>query len=266
MEKGLEKLAEMEYPGRFIIIGKDTNATKNNIVIYGITGRSESSQARTLEFDEKNNLIFTKPSDEKKISEGIQSLLIYPAIIFLPEERGIAVSNGYQTNLINTLMKNYPNRNAGIAILEDALTKSHLIYDLKQGMIDVTCYEPDSPNFTPRISGCLKGRSAGLHLVVKEDGCFNKKCWPVELEPGKGKLISTYTGENKNPLPSFQEKNPLDVEIFGKTPTEIAEIVYESIAPQNGADFRVSVAVAMQSSSTGKVIHHIINRYNDVKE
>ena len=254
MSKGLEKLAEMDYPGRFIIIGKDMNENGYNFVVYGLTGRSASSQARTIEYDAKNKVFYTKPTDKETLSKGIQSLLLYPAI--METEEGIAVSNGFQTNLVYTFMRNFQKIDMPTQILESALTEDFLVYDPNtKKPIDVTSYEPDEPNYTPRISGCIKKGSGALHIVKKEDGESNKYLFPVELEPGKGKLIATYSGENKNPLPAF-EGRPLDIEILGKTPTEIAEAVYNALNP----DFRVSVAVLMKPEREGESIYKIINR------
>ncbi|RLE44716.1 hypothetical protein DRJ22_05555 [Candidatus Woesearchaeota archaeon] len=254
MSKGLEKLAEMDYPGRFIILGKDTNKHAYHVVIYGLTGRSESSQARIIKYDNKNKVFYTKPTNKEALSKGIQSLLLYPAI--METENGIAVSNGFQTNLINTFMNNFQEKDRPTQILTSALTEDFFIYDSNiEGIINVTSYEPDKPNYTPRISGCITKRNGALHIVKKEEGDSNKYLFPIELKPGKGKLITTYSGKNKSPLPAF-EGRPLDIEILGKTPTEIANAVWESLNP----DYRVSVAVLMKPEKKGKSIYKIINK------
>jgi len=249
-----------EYPGRFIILGRDTNADEHDVVVYGITGRSESSQARTIECDEINKVMFTKPTNPEVLAKGIQNLLIYSAI--METDEGIAVSNGYQTNWIYSFMKNYGNNITPTQALEASLKSDFFVYDTEtKKFLNVTSYEPDEPNFTPRISGCIKKGSGAFHIVRKEDGEFNRYFWPVKLKKGEGRSISTYTGVNENPLPSFKGL-PLEVKILGETPTEIAESVYKALAPEEGKkDFRVSVAVLMKSIKTGESCYNIINRH-----
>ncbi len=251
MAEGLEKLAEMEYPGRFIIIGQ-TESGESNVVVYGITGRNESSQARTIECDEKNMLLYTKPTNEEAIQKGIESLLIYPAMFGLSE--GIVVSNGYQTNLLhNDLLRYYE----GDFSLNESLDESFWIYDRKIGLIDVTSYEPDKPNFTPRISGyCLARGYAEFAIARKKELDEVKEYYDaLEIEGGTGKLIATYKGENKDPLPS-SKGDLLDVEIKSMTPDTIAKEVYNAL----NEEFRVSVAVMMQSKKTGLIEYSITNK------
>ena len=61
MAQGLEALIGMEYPGRVIVIGKSPQG--DDVIMYAITGRSPSSQARRLEIDEENKNVFVKPTD-----------------------------------------------------------------------------------------------------------------------------------------------------------------------------------------------------------
>ena len=77
----------MVYPGRIIIIGK--SPAGEDVVMYAITGRSPSSQARMLLIDEVEKKIFVKPTDEETLKTGNPDLLVYPAIIC---GSGIAVS------------------------------------------------------------------------------------------------------------------------------------------------------------------------------
>ena len=81
-----------EYPGRLIIIGRDPSGRKN-VIVYAITGRSPSSQARKLE--KEGDSIWIKPTDKETIQKGNVDLLVYPALFVM--EQGIAVSNGKQT-------------------------------------------------------------------------------------------------------------------------------------------------------------------------
>jgi len=222
MTKGLEKLIEKDYPGRLIIIGAERTG-QSVIVLYAITGRSPSSQARKIEFSDQKFLV--KPTDESILKTGNVDLLIYPAILL---SEGIVVSNGKQTDDIQATARNAGN---AVHVLEMSLAKWE--------------YEPDLPTFTPRISGCvLPSKSAALSIIKKaEDGTAQREYFESPLIPGQGKMISTYTGENKDPLPSFKGY-PEDVALSCSSAEEMAEAVYEALKPKEEThrDFRVAVA------------------------
>ena len=148
MKEKLENVVNKVYPGRIIIIGK--SPAGENVVMYAITGRSPSSQARKLDINEAKKKIFVKPTDEKTLKTGNPDLLVYPAIIC---GSGIAVSNGKQT--------------------EDVFKCLDADKDPLQVQIDSLVnweYEPDDPNFTPRISGCITSGAALSVLKRAEDG------------------------------------------------------------------------------------------------
>jgi IMP cyclohydrolase len=234
-------IVKIEYPGRLILIGQE-ESTQNVLVVYAITGRSASSQARKMEQEE--DTIWVKPTDMDLLKKGNIDLLIYPSVFSL--SAGIAISNGKQTVDIMACMGQ---GDSAAEILAFALKN----WD----------YEPDDPNFTPRISGCvLPNKSAALSLIRRApDGSSLRNIFEFSVVPGKGKMIMTYTGENKDPLPSYKGE-PQDVEIRGSTPQELADWVYESLAPQEkGRDFRVSVACVFGiDMSSNKFDSHIINR------
>ena len=246
MEKGLESLQAMEYPGRIIIIGKDKPG-RNIVVTYAITGRSPSSQARKLVIE--NSAVWTKPIDETALQKGNLDLLVYPAIWV---EKGIAVSNGKQTEDIRKHLSQSQNpKEILLSSLED--------WD----------YEPDAPNFTPRISGCILSTEKAALSIIKRgsDGATVKSIFEFPLVAGKGKMITTYTGENKKPLPSFRGK-PVDVGIQGQKPERVAEAVYQALNPKKpGKDFRVAVAcIFFRDLAQDKFEAYIINRYERVKK
>ena len=81
----------MEYPGRMIAMGRAPSG-KHDIIIYAITGRSSSSQARKLKFHGER--LHVMPAEQDGIGRGDPELLIYPAMMI---DKGIAVSNGRQT-------------------------------------------------------------------------------------------------------------------------------------------------------------------------
>lgn len=241
MTEGYEILSAKEYVGRLIIIGEDKSGD-NQVVIYVITGRSPSSQARRLEM--KPGGIWVNPIEEKVLKEGNIDLLVYPPILL---SRGIAVSNGKQTVDIRACFEQSQN------------PKEILNSSLRQWE-----YEPDAPTFTPRISGCiLPGKKAALSLIKRApDGSSIKSYYDIPLIPGKGKMIATYEGANIDPLPSFSGE-PIDVEIKEKSPEETAKAIYNALGPREGKkDFRVAVAcVFSKNLGSDQYDISIINRH-----
>ncbi len=230
----------MEYPGRVIIIGLDMSGEKS-AVVYAITGRSPSSQARRLVLD--GDTIWTMPTDEEVLKKGKPDLLIYPAISI---SGGIAVSNGKQTSDIRRYFRQSPNP---VEVLRLALKKWN--------------YEPDSPNFTPRISGCVLARDKAALSIIKrgQDGSTERNFFEVAMTCGKGRMITTYSGENREPLQAFGGE-PLDLELQEKTAKKMAEAVYEVLRPKDlGKDFRVAVAcVFTRNLDLNEYDYWIINK------
>ena len=268
MSNGLEALANMEYPGRFIIIGRDPSGT-NNVIVYGLTGRSPPSQARRFVEDKERGVIRTDVTDKEQLEEGSPALLIYPAIVAVGE--GIAVSNGAQTNLIYTAMKNLydpapeQSKPKSIALLAKTFAESSFVYDPKLGWIDLTSFEPDPPNNTPRISGCILRDNAAVHIVTMgKDGKSSKNYFSVQPANGQGKLIATYNGINVKPLPSF-EGDLLEVKIETENPNDTARAVYEALAPKCTSDprkdYRVGVVVVYSNIRTLERQVAMINRH-----
>jgi len=227
----------MAYPGRFIIIG--ASPAGDDVVMYAIMGRSPSSLARRLEKEKRNILV--KPADEKTLQSGNPDLLIYPSLM-VGKWKWIAVSNGKQTADIPLQFKKGV---SSIAVLGNAL-----------GAYD---FEPDAPNYTPRISGCVTDRGALSMIKRAPDGSTMRIYYDVPKVAGKGKLLATYTGVNTDPLPSFSGE-PLDVEIPYGTAREAATGLYKTLGPTKGKDdFRVGVAVVYRDAS-GKIKFAMKNR------
>ncbi len=240
MSQGLETLSTMEYPGRVIIIGKSPNG--NDVIMYAITGRSPSSQARRLEIDDVNRNIFVKPTDEETLKTGQPELLVYSAIMY---SNGVVVGNGKQTEDIHTCIDKEK-------VPVDVLLNGQLNWD----------YEPDEPNYTPRISGCITDKGAALSVTKRaEDGAVIKHYFDIPMIPGKGKMIATYTGVNEKPLPSFVGE-PIDVEITANNVEDCVEAMYEALSPAEGApDFRV-VAASAYIDAEGNVAVKVKNRHD----
>ena len=126
-----ELLKDNTYPGRGIIIGKTPDG-KKAMTAYFIMGRSDNSRNRI--FTEKNGEVFTEPFDAAKVQDP--SLIIYAAI--RTYENNLIVTNGNQTDTIWDGLKDGKTFSAALESRE---------------------FEPDGPNFTPRISGmksCLE--------------------------------------------------------------------------------------------------------------
>jgi len=232
----LDCIRSMAYPGRLIIVGM--NPAGQRVALYAITGRSPASQARRLVIDDRRDRIIVRPTDETILRTGNPDLLVYPAIICGP---GIAVSNGTQTEAVFAHLSGDARP---VAALETALRDWH--------------YEPDEPNFTPRISGCIT-RGAALSIIKRgPDGGSVRHFFEVPLLQGAGKMIATYTGENRNPLPSFVGE-PQDVALPWATPEEAARALYQALEPPaGGVDFRVAVAAVF---SDGAHALHVHNRH-----
>ncbi len=234
------ELKNLPYPGRIIIIGKDCS-DRHVIILYAVTGRSSSSQARKIEYSKGK--IFIKPTDEEELRKGDRDLLIYPAIQI---STGIAVGNGKQTNDIH---KNINISYNPVHILSESLES----WD----------YEPDAPSFTPRISGCvLNGKKAALCIIKRaENNCSIKNFFEFPLIPGKGRYISTYEGKRTDPLPSFKGE-PVSIELPFNNADKTAQSVYHSLRPgPNQADFRVALACVFCKQSQFEKSHvAIINR------
>lgn len=229
MKQPLESLSRMKYPGRALAVGRDMSGMFN-IIIYAITGRSSSSQARRLVLEADS--IWTKPTDPEVLWKGNLDLLIYPAVIL---SEGLAVSNGKQTSDIDVRSGQGP-----VHILEEAMKR----WD----------YEPDAPIFTPRISGCiLPSNRAGLCIIKKaERGDSLRFFYEVPLSPAKGKLVTTYSGENKDPLQSFTGE-PLDLDLAEPTARAMAEAFYAALKPPGREeDFRVAVTCVFAKASDMK--------------
>ena len=234
-------LGSLEYPGRLIAVG--TAAGGPNVIVYAITGRSPSSQARKLVH--RDGGIWVQPTDEATLKQGNVDLLVYPAVLI--GKAGIAVSNGKQTADIRDRLK--PGVDP-VAVLSEALAG----WD----------FEPDAPIFTPRISGCLTEAAAALSVLRRgPSGETLRNYYETGLKvAGEGRLVSTYEGPNADPLPVFCGE-PRFLDIPGATAAEAAEAVYAGLGPVAQArDFRVAVAcLFVPRGDTGRAEVHIINRH-----
>ena len=212
MEKmSLEKeLSGNSYPGRGIVIGKSADG-KYAVTAYFIMGRSENSRNRV--FVEDGQGIRTQAFDPSKLTDP--SLIIYAPVRVLGNKT--IVTNGDQTDTIYELMDKQQT-------FEQALRTRE--------------FEPDAPNYTPRISGIMHvedGKYNYAMSILKSnngnpDAC-NRYTFAYENPvAGEGHFIHTYMGDG-NPLPSF-EGEPVLVDIPDDI-DEFADTVWNSLNEEN---------------------------------
>lgn len=226
-------LGANSYPGRGIVIGAHEDGA-HAVVAYFIMGRSENSRNRI--FVEDGSGIRTQAFDPAKLTDP--SLIIYHPVRVLDELT--IVTNGDQTDTIYESMKNGD-------LFEDALR--------------TRTFEPDSPNFTPRISGLLKRRDNGFGYrlsILKSAGengesvqrMFYEYSQPVR---GEGHLIHTYQCDG-NPIPSF-EGEPKAVAVSGDIDT-FTTTLWNSLNDEN----KVSLFVRYIRFADGTVETRIVNK------
>lgn len=217
-----EKLRANPYPGRGIVMGINQEGTQA-IQVYWVMGRSQNSRNRVLV--EEKGVIKTKPFIEDPGQDT--SLIIYTA---MREVNGVhVVSNGAQTDAVADAL-------AHGGAPEDALAE--------------WAYEPDAPNFTPRITGVLDVKnlaSSRLSLIKKAAQTDEtvRSTHYTRVEPGIGNMVTTYKGDG-NPLPSF-DTNPLHVPLRGSV-EEIGVDYWGMLNPEN----RVALAVKGIDLSSGQ--------------
>lgn len=227
-----EELAGNAYPGRGIIIGKSADE-KYAIMAYFIMGRSNNSRNRV--FVEDGEGIRTQAFDPSKLEDP--SLIIYAPVRVLGNKT--IVTNGDQTDTIYELMDKQQT-------FEQALR--------------TRTFEPDAPNYTPRISGILHIENGSYNYamsILKSDqgdpSSCNRYTFAYENpKAGEGRFIHTYMGDG-NPLPSF-EGEPTLVGIEGDIDS-FAKMVWDNLNEEN----KVSLFVRYIEISTGKYETRIIN-------
>lgn len=227
------ELAGNAYPGRGIVIGKSADE-KYAVMAYFIMGRSSNSRNRV--FVEDGEGIRTQAFDPSKLEDP--SLIIYAPVWVLGNKT--IVTNGDQTDTIYELMDKQQT-------FEQALR--------------TRTFEPDGPNYTPRISGILHIENGGYNYamsILKSDQGDSSSCNRFTFayenpKAGEGRFIHTYMGDG-NPLPSF-EGEPKLVEIAGDIDS-FAKNVWENLNEEN----KVSLFVRYIEIATGEYETRIFNK------
>ena len=242
MAKSLFNLAELlssnSYPGRGIVVGKSADG-KKAMIAYFIMGRSENSRNRI--FERYNGGMRTKAFDESKLSDP--SLIIYNPYLSLADAD--IITNGDQTDTVYNYVKE--NGDDGYSF-EKALTTRE--------------FEPDAPNFTPRISGMLYYGNADFTYKLSilksangDDSVCNRFFYSYTPRNGFGHFIHTYKCDG-NPIPSFYGE-PEEVEL-PNTAKELADICWNNLNEDN----KVSLFVRCVDLETKEAEEIIINKNN----
>ena len=225
-------LKDNNYPGRGIILGQTETSA---VMAYFIMGRSENSRNRI--FVEKEKGIITQAHDESKLVDP--SLIIY-APVRIAENGSTVVTNGDQTDTVIEYL------NQGKSFEEALRTRT---------------FEPDAPNFTPRISGLMnvednkvtyklsilksiEGSEEGVQRFFYEyDSTVN----------GTGHIIHTYE-QDGDPIPSFCGE-PVKIDLYNQI-DELTEVLWQNLNSEN----KVSLFVRYIDKQSGTVSTRICNK------
>lgn len=227
-----EILKNNSYAGRGILLGKSKDGSKAAIA-YFIMGRSENSRNRI--FKEEGSDVGIYPFDESKVEDP--SLIIYSPIRVLDNK--VIVTNGDQTDTIYDFVKE------GKCF---------------RGALKTRTFEPDGPNWTPRISGMLSFDNGDFSYemsILKSVDEAGSDCvrynFAYPSVAGLGHFIHTYEHDG-SPLPTFQGE-PRRV-IIPDREDELFEDIWENLHEEN----RISLYVRYIDLETGKVTNKIINK------
>ena len=222
------------YVGRGIIIGKSADA-KKAVAAYFIMGRSANSRNRI--FTEKDGAVFTEPFDASKVEDP--SLIIYAAIRQF--ENKLIVTNGDQTDTIY-----------------DGFTTGKCM----KSSLESRCFEPDAPNYTPRISGVLNFTNCDFSYEMSilksadaDGSACNRYTFTYTALPGLGHFLHTYVTDG-NPIPTFQgepERVAIENDIDAFT-----EKLWNALDENN----KISLYVRYTDLETGACDNRLINKNN----
>ena len=226
-------LSANSYPGRGIVIGKSADG-RYAVTAYFIMGRSENSRNRV--FVEEGEGIRTQAFDPSKLTDP--SLIIYAPVRVLGNKT--IVTNGDQTDTV------YKGMDKQLTFEQSLRSRE---------------FEPDGPNYTPRISGILHIENGcynyAMSILKSNNGdpeACNRYTFAYENPvAGEGRFIHTYMGDG-NPLPSFEGEPELisipdDMDAF-------TELLWNSL----NADNKVSLFVRYIEIETGKYTSKIVNK------
>ena len=233
MQTWQEYLGNHSYPGRGVFCGLSPNGNQA-ILAYFIMGRSINSRNRIFVADGYG--LRTQAFDPAKLSDP--SLIIYAPVRVL--DNTIIVTNGDQTDTIYDYLAHGKDWQTALAS---------------------RTYEPDAPNFTPRISGLLQIADGAcryslsiLKKAVDNDDCL-RLFWNYQPQAGLGHLIHTYAAD-REPLPPFAAEpiklpTPAEPEVFGN-------LIWQHL----NADNKVALFVRYLDLANGQTTDHIYNKHH----
>ena len=220
------------YPGRGIVIGQTPDG-KKAMTAYFIMGRSENSRNRV--FVEKDGEVFTEPFDASKVQDP--SLIIYAALRCY--KNNLVVTNGNQTDTVVEGLKN-----------GETFTKA----------LESREFEPDGPNWTPRISGMLTFSDGGftyqmsiLKSADAEGTACNRFTYHYAPLSGLGHFIHTYVCDG-NPIPTFQGE-PERMAVCDDI-DEMTDRLWKSLNESN----KISLYVRYIDLATGEAENRLVNK------
>ena len=233
IQKFSEAVEGNAYPGRGIVVGETPDA-KKAVIAYFIMGRSENSRNRV--FSEKDGVIYTEPFEMSRLKDP--SLIIYAAVRNVNNH--LVVTNGNQTDTV-----------------ADGLLAGKSFHE----SLESRCFEPDAPNFTPRISAELEFgdkadfvyRMSILKSADAEGTACNRFGFNYTPLPGLGHFIHTYECDG-NPLPTFSGE-PTRVAVSDSI-DEFTDEIWKSLDEDN----KISLYVRYTDLETGDVTERIINK------
>ena len=233
MESLKQELSSNSYPGRGIVIGRSADG-KSAVTAYFIMGRSSNSRNRV--FVTEGEGIRTQAFDPSKLEDP--SLIIYAPVRVLGNDT--IVTNGDQTDTIY-----------------DGMSKGETF----EQSLRCREFEPDGPNYTPRISGLMHVEGGkydfSMSILKSNDGdpdCCNRYTFTYDNpKAGEGRFIHTYIGDG-NPLPSFAGE-PTKVDIDGDIDS-FTDMVWNALNEDN----KVSLFVRFIDIATGKYETRILNK------
>ena len=225
------ELSGNAYPGRGIVLGKSADG-KHAVIAYFIMGRSENSRNRV--FVEEGAGIRTQAFDPAKLVDP--SLIIYSPVRVWQDTT--IVTNGDQTDTVYDFLEKGETFAAGLR---------------------TRTFEPDAPNYTPRISGVVNNKTGDYQLSILKsaegDSSSVQRYFFEYTSPkaGVGHFLHTYRCDG-NPIPSF-EGEPTPVRLEGDIDSFTA-MVWENLNPEN----KVSLFTRFLDLETGKTETRIVNK------
>jgi IMP cyclohydrolase len=228
-------LKNNEYPGRGIVIGKSEDG-RSIAIAYFIMGRSANSRNRV--FTEDGDTVTIYPADSSKVEDP--SLIIYSPIRKIGDN--LIVTNGDQTDTIYDFMRDGNT-------FEEALETRE--------------FEPDGPNWTPRISGAVtldESESYKMSILKSQDADGSdcaRYTFSYKLQNGLGHFIHTYK-ENGNPIPTF-EGEPERVAI-PNTAEELKQLIWDNLNEDN----KISLYVRYIDVTGRSVENKLVNKFEKI--